>query len=192
MSLYNTYYTGSDVTVDLYYPPNDKRVNLDKAVGIGFSHNVSTMPVYGLGVSDPAFFTKGNSIVQGQLDLAFNSHIYMQTAINYLLNISTSDRLGELTAKFKRDKKSLSQEEYAELSLLQSGKNYTVQQNSISSIAPLLDIYIDINNSNSQHSDSTKTIVIYGVKIADHSMSAHSSDEGILVDRYSFMAKNIK
>ena len=40
--MYDNYYTGSDVNVYLYYPLTDKRVHIDKAMGIGYNHSIST------------------------------------------------------------------------------------------------------------------------------------------------------
>ena len=56
--MYDNYYTGSDVNVYLYYPLTDKRVHVDKAMGIGYNHSISTAPVYILGNGDPAFYKR--------------------------------------------------------------------------------------------------------------------------------------
>ena len=62
---YDHYYTSVDVTVDLIYPATGKRVNIDKAVAIAFTHNISSVPIYTLGTLVPYFYSKGNSLDTG-------------------------------------------------------------------------------------------------------------------------------
>lgn len=190
-SLYDHYYTASDVNVTLYYPITDKRIMLDKAVGIGYSHSMSSMPIYKLGSVDPVFFSRGNSLIQGSLDIVYKSNEYMKTAISYLLDYEGSkDREAQLIDKVM--KKTASKEESYELSLLQNNVVTDMTVASISNILSIFDIYIDFNNTNATTDGEKSRIHIYGVKFVNQSMNINSTDEGSLMDRYSFIAKNIK
>ena len=193
-NIYDMYFTGSDVTIDFVY--GNSQVTIDKAVGIGFKHSISTMPVYGLGSSIPAFFSRGNSLVSGQLDLAFKTNKYISTGLNYLFGIDDSNkrdsRLSELKAKFSKSPKSMSTKEIEEYSSLNAEYAYLNTTESILSIPKLFDIHINISNANALRDDELKTIIIKGVRFNEQSFTAHSADEGILVDRYSFIAKTIQ
>ena len=196
--MYDFYYTASDVTVNFHYPVTNKTVNIDQCISIGFRHTMSSMPVYTLGNISPVFFSRGNSLVQGQLDLAFKSNAYMQTALNYLINQDSLDNAGQaLKTKFlehekNKKKPALTPEEYSELSAFLLSPSITSSKKSISTMNYLFDIEITFNNSNSTRESNSKVIKIKGVKISEQSISVMSHDEGTLVDRYTFMAKNIE
>ena len=55
--IYDLYYSASDVNIYLYYPVTDLSVHLDKAMGVSFTHNMSSAPVYTLGNVEPTFFS---------------------------------------------------------------------------------------------------------------------------------------
>lgn len=187
--MYDHYFTGSDVNVYLYYPLTDRRVLIDKALGIGYNHNISTSPVYVLGNVDPAFFTRGNSLVQGNLDIAFKSVKYLKTGINYLLNkTSLASEEEKLTAKANK----LTKAEVLRLGQLQSQTITDMTTISISQIFHLFEIIIEFDNTNSNVDGNTSSIVLEGVKFANESLNVYSTEESSLVDRFSFFAKNIR
>lgn len=194
--IYDYYYTASDVYISFFF--NNKLIRIDKAIGIAYRHSVSSIPVYALGRIDPAFFSKGNSLVQGQLDLAFKSNAYMKTAINYLLDVDSEVTEGEqLKQKLINQNKNksnpkLTSEEYTKLQNYLTSPLVNMEKKSISDINYLIDIHITFNNSNSSTETKSKEIKIYGVKFTEQAITAMSHDEGILVDRYTFMAKNIE
>ena len=189
--MYDHYFTGSDVNVYLHYPLTDRRVHIDKALGIGYNHSMSTAPIYVLGNVDPAFFTRGNSLVQGNLDIAFKSVKYLKTGINYLLNKSgLSIEEDKLMAKV--DKEKLTKEEVLRLGQLQSQTITDMTTISISQIFHLFEIIIEFDNTNSSTDGTTSSIVLEGVKFANESLNVYSTEESSLVDRFSFLAKNIR
>lgn len=189
--MYDHYFTGADVNVYLYYPLTDLRVHIDKALGIGYNHSMSSAPVYVLGNVDPAFFTRGNSIVQGNLDIAFKSVKYLKTGINYLLNKSGL-KTEEQKIMSKVGKTKLSKSEVLRLGQLQSQTITDMTTVSISQIFHLFDIIIEFNNSNSNMDGTTSSIVLEGVKFTNESLNVYSTEESSLVDRFSFLAKNIR
>lgn len=82
---YQHYYTSNDVNVYLESTINtSKVVHLDQLVSIAYTHNVSTVPLYGLGKLEPIFFSRGNSLIQGQLDIAFTNTSYIKTGLDYI------------------------------------------------------------------------------------------------------------
>lgn len=189
--MYDQYYTGSDVNIYLYYPLTDRRVHIDKALGLGYNHSMSSSPVYVLGSVDPAFFTRGNSLLQGNMDLAFKSVKYLKTGISYLLNKSgLNSEKEELIAKVSNQK--ATKEEVKRLGSLQTQVITDMTSISISQIFHLFEIIIEFNNTNSNTDGETSSVVLEGVKFTSESMNIYSTEESALVDRYTFLAKNVR
>lgn len=189
--LYDHYFTASDVNIFLTNPLNNKTLQVDKAMGIGWSHSLSSSPVYTIGNRDPAFFSQGNSVVQGSLDIAFKSVDYMRYAINYLKDVDAiKDRLAELSDKVDND--SITGDEVGELLTLRESDKIQVYSPSIVNFNIPLNITISFDNSNYTSSVyETSDITLYGVKIQGQQMAIHTADEHILVDKYTFLAKNV-
>lgn len=189
--LYDHYFTASDVNIYLYYSVTGRRVHIDKAIGIGFNHSMSSAPVYVLGMSDPAFFTRGNSLVQGNLDLAFKSSKYLQTGINYLLNKGGVENEQEQILS-TASKRNLTETEVNRLFTLQTQSQSDMSTTSISSLYNEFDIIIEFNNTNATTAGVASFITLKNVKFTSEAMAIHSSEESTLVDRYTFLAKNKK
>lgn len=189
--MYDHYYTGSDVNIYLRYPTTDRRVHIDKALGIIYNHSMSSSPVYVLGNVDPAFFTRGNSIIQGNFDLAFKSIKYLQTGLNYLLDKGGLSKEKEnLITKITNGKET--KQDVDRLAVLQKATITDMTTISISQIFHLFEIIIEFNNTNSNSTGETSAIVLEGVKFTSESMSIYSTEESSLVDRYTFFAKNVR
>lgn len=189
--MYDNYYTGSDVNVYLYYPLTDKRVHIDKAMGIGYNHSISTAPVYILGNGDPAFFTRGNSLVQGNLDLAHKSIKYLKTGISYLLSkADLNDEKADLYIKVRDN--SASKEEVLRYGKLQNELITDMTTISISEIFHEFELIIEFNNTNSNKTGVTESVVLEGLKFNSSSTNVYSTEESVLVDRLTFMAKNLR
>ena len=189
--MYDNYYTGSDVNVYLYYPLTDKRVHIDKAMGIGYNHSISTAPVYILGNGDPAFFTRGNSLVQGNLDLAHKSIKYLKTGISYLLSkADLNDEKADLYIKVRDN--SASKEEFLRYGQLQNELITDMTTISISEIFHEFELIIEFNNTNSNKTGVTESVVLEGLKFNSSSTNVYSTEESVLVDRLTFMAKNLR
>ena len=189
---YDHYYTSVDANVYLAYKPSGKRVHIDKCIGIGYNHSVSSMPVYTLGNVDPTFFTRGNSLVQGNLDLAFKSTDYLQKGLQYLLD-KKSLVSEKATLINKVSTNSYTDDDVTRLALLQRMTITDMTTISITSILELFDIIIEFNNNNSSTDGSgSSTLTLDSVKFMTFSGSVHSAQENVLVDRYSFIAKNVK
>ena len=189
--MYDNYYTGSDVNVYLYYPLTDKRVHVDKAMGIGYNHSISTAPVYILGNGDPAFFTRGNSLVQGNLDLAHKSIKYLKTGISYLLSkADLNDEKADLYVKIRDN--TASKEEVLRYGKLQNELITDMTTISISEIFHDFELIIEFNNTNSNKTGVTESVVLEGLKFNSSSTNIYSTEESVLVDRLTFMAKNLR
>ena len=190
--IYDLYYSASDVNIYLYYPVTDKSVHLDKAMGVSFTHNMSSAPVYTLGNVEPTFFSRGNSLIQGNLDLAFKSTVYLQKTINHLLNTTGRDaKIKALNAKAVSGKnKGLTESEVKELYNLQTSSVPSMTANSISDIFGLFEIHIEFDNTNATQDGTYHKIKLEGIKFIGQMMSVHSGQEAALVDRYTFLGKN--
>lgn len=187
--LYDTYYSASDVNVYLEYTVTGRRVHIDKAIGIGFSHSMSSAPIYTLGNVQPAFFSRGNSLVQGNLDLAFKSTAYLQAGIKYLLNQTGLENEQEKLLA-TASQRNLTKTEVNRLFELQTQSLSTMATISISQIFNLFNIIIEFNNTNATTDGVSSRLVIEGVKFTGQAMGVNSSEESALVDRYTFLAKN--
>lgn len=212
-NIYQHYYTASDVTVDLYSPATDKRVNIDQLVSIAYTHNISTAPIYTLGTLEPYFFSKGNSLVQGQMDIAFTDTEYMRYAINYLIQPRDSVQVSEASLvdgkdgelhsyktvgtskdnfyKFK-EVSEMSDDELREMQSLQRMAGNKLEEKSLINVPGVLDIIITMDNTNSSMDGINSTITLKGTKFNAQSMAVSSQDETVLLERFMFMAKNIK
>lgn len=194
--MYDQYYTAADSMVVLYYAPTDRYIVLDKAVGVGFKHEISSAPVYGLGQSDPMFFSRGNSLGQGQLDLAFKSDVYMQKALNYLFdNTAVDDRINKIK-EANPDLTKMSDADFKEYVALSAVRPQSMSTKSLMSIPDLVEVQITLNNSNSNHTDGNtvqdvKTYKLYGVKFTEEVIGINSADDGVIHDTYRFMFKNL-
>lgn len=192
--MYDHYYTGSDVNIYLRYPATDRQVHIDKAVGIGYNHSMSSVPIYILGNVDPAFFSRGNSLIQGNLDLAFKSVKYLQAGIRHILNksdlISERDRLRK---KAETKNSRITDQEVMRLNQLQTMAITDMSTISISQIFELFEIIIEYDNTNSNDTGTGRSgIVLEGIKFTSEGMSIRSTEESALVDRYTFLAKNVR
>ena len=190
--IYDLYYSASDVNIYLYYPITDKKVHLDKAMGVSYTHNMSSAPVYTLGDVNPTFFSRGNSLIQGNLDLAFKSTVYLQQTINYLLDSAGRDAQKKaLEAKAQsQNARGLTEEEVKQLYILQTSAVPKMTDNSISDIFGLFEIHIEYDNTNATQDGTYHMIKLEGIKFIGEAMSIHSSQEAALVDRYMFLGKN--
>ena len=63
---------------------------------------------------------------------------------------------------------------------------------SISQIFHLFEIIVEFNNTNSNSTGITSSIVLEGIKLTNESMNIYSTEESALVDRISFLGKNVR
>lgn len=193
-SMYDHYYTAVDVTVDLSCPTTNLRVNIDKTVAIAYTHNISSIPVYALGNALPGFFSTGNSLVQGQFDIAFKSTAYLRAAINYLVGgvAGKAEGLDEGEVTGKEDVLSMSNAQLRSYKDSLNNQNLTPSELSLISVPLLLDVIITFNNENSNMVGGSSSVTLEGVKFISQSTAVHSQDDNALVDRFTFYARNIK
>lgn len=185
--IYDHYFTGSDVNIFLHFPPTGKTVNIDKAIAIAYTHSISSVPIYTLGSLEPLYFTRGNSVVQGQLDLAFKSTEYIKTAINYLVSTSVAPK-----SKSKKKPSEMTTEELREEQrAVSTDSDLVMDTKSLIEQPSLFNLIIMYNNSNSNMEGSQDSITIAGIKFTGQSQAVNSQDDTSLVDRYTFLAKNI-
>lgn len=191
--MYDHYFTGSDVNVYLRYPFTDKSVLLDKALGLGYIHNMSSSPVYVLGDVEPVFFTRGNSLVQGNLDLAFKTVKYLKTGINHLLaQSSVNQEYIELRKIMSNPNIKPTKEQAIRYGEIQNEKVSSMETISISGLFHEFEIIISFDNMNSNTPGTSSSLVLEGVKFISEGLSIYSTEESALVDRVSFLAKNIR
>lgn len=190
--MYQHYYTSADVTVDLYCPSTSKRVNLDTAIGIAYNENVSSVPVYTLGNSIPAFYSKGNSLVQGQIDLVFTGTDYLVTVLEELLNVTFNEKITTVSKSTKQEGTNP-----LDLNLMTDEELLTYKESM--KVVPLasprslvdllipLEVIVTFNNTNATMDGNTTTTRIEHVKFYSKAKGVSSQDDVNLVTRLSFL-----
>lgn len=207
MSLYDQYYTSADVNVYLHNPVTDLRVHIDTIVGIGFRHSISAVPVYEIGNMNPAFFSRGNSLVTGSLDLAFKSSKYLTNILKYLESAgAVTNQITTFAAESNALESLVTPDGYKTVGSIKATGSVefqtpaTIQKEvkveatpviSIGSFANLINIEIIFDNSNSNYDGRRSMITIYGVRLTEFTTGAASQAEGAISDRYGFIGKNI-
>jgi hypothetical protein len=194
-NLYQQYYTAADVTIYIVnrdHRSSNRTVQLDTAVGIGFRHSISAMPVYGLGDRNPSFFSAGNSIVSGTLELSFKSSQYLARVLNYVLGTDDIIRQRDNLAAKLQSKAKLTDDEFKQYNAIMSGYIRTkTQDSSLSYFNELVDIVIMYNNSNSLKDGLQSSTIIQGVRFLEFVQSVSSSAEAVVTDQIRFTAKNV-
>lgn len=190
--MYQHYYTSSDVTVDLYCPSTSKRVNLDTTIGIAYNENVSSVPVYTLGNSIPTFFSKGNSLVQGQIDLVFTGTDYLVTVLEELLNVNFNQKKTTVANTKKKqegsflDLDTMSEDELIDYKEAMKTVPLASPRSLVDLLIPL-EIIVTFNNTNATMDGNTTTTRIEHVKFYSKAKGVSSQDDVNLVTRLSFL-----
>lgn len=199
-NMYDYYYTSADAMV--FIAPSyqltvnsSKKVFLDLAVGIGYRHSISSMPIYELGNTNPAFYTRGNSLVTGTLELSFKSNQYLQNVIKHVNGITTNDTQTLTTLQQKINNGGANTLTVKELEtyqiLSERNSNNTTGDGSLSNLNELVNIEIWLNNTNSSKSGNNFITTIYGVKFIEFVQAISSQAEGVVTDQFKFYGKNI-
>ena len=194
MSLYTQFYTASDVTVSIVNRTTaSKEINLDLLTGKGYRHNVTAMPVYGLGNQLPEFYSQGNSLVTGTLELSFKSGIYLTRALSAIGNYP--ENIALRTSLLAKDPNKLTDAEFKTLVQLTRMNALTIP--SEQSILPYSDpcnliIRFDNNNElNKESSGYLSTIMLVDVRFIEFVQGVSTSGDAVITDQYRFMAKTI-
>ena len=191
--LYDHYYTSADVKV-FFVGPNDKKVNVDLILGIGYDLTVSSVPVYTIGSRYPSFFTRGNSLGQGSLVFPFKNDKYLRVMLKYIfdeLDVKEPYKIQDTS-----DLESLTDEEFTKLSQKYSedltkklSKDEAID---IGAVGTLFDIEITFNNTNAfTADDSTKIIRLVGCKITSDGLETSSTRDATIQHGYKFLFKTI-
>lgn len=187
-SMYNYYSTASDVKVFLSQVTNNKIMYLDKALGIGYSTDVSSVPIYTLGKATPAFFSHGNFLGQGVLVIPFTDERYLKTSLQYLFD-ELPKKSSQDYSIGKVDPTKLSDEAFRQAKLLSA--SIATETLNISTILSEFNIIINIDNSTAFKRSDSKSITLKGVKLISDSFEVNSQQDGTLQIGYKFLFKDI-
>lgn len=189
-ALYTQFFTASDVTMYIENVGDPSRkVMVDLATGIGYRHSISAMPVYGIGNQNPEFFSKGNSIVTGTLEISFKSGIYLQSILDYVVGYKEISL--ERTRLQAADPAKLTDDELMRLQKIQQiGLVTAPSKESITNYNIPVNIVLFFNNS-AQNASETIQIKILGVRFIEFVQGISTSAEAVLTDQFKFIAKNI-
>lgn len=187
---YEYYFTSSDVKIFLSNPETGKIMHLDKTVGVGYSGDVSAVPIYTLGASAPAFFSKGTFLGQGMVVLPFFDERYLKTALQYVFDeLPGKSTAIPTTSTLNPDK--LSDTAFRNnMFAITSGDVDGVTN--ISTIRSGFDIVIVLDNSTPFKNSTSKGITLKGVKLISESLEMNSQQDGILQVGYKFYFKDIR
>lgn len=187
-SLYNYYATATDVKVFLTHVGNNKIMHLDKALGVGYSTDINSVPIYTIGSSTPAFFSKGNFLGQGVLVLPFVDERYLKTSLQYLFDELPSSATNT-DSLVNADPNKFSDNAFRQAKLLTS----TLHSDTLNlvTINSEFNIVISIDTSNAFRETTTRSITLKGVKLVSDSFEVNSQHDGILQIGYKFYFKDI-
>lgn len=209
--MYKHHFTSADTNVSLEL--DGKKVYLDTAISIAYTTNITSVPVYELGSTEAKFFSSGNILIQGQLDMVFTGFEYIPKILAYLvdaeqyvaaekkpvaaLNDLPDTEIENLAAKQKS-------EGYTVLANTYSSSVYTQQLNpnikqltnkvgdSLVAFRRPVNLLIDLDNTNATMNGSKSVVRIRDAKFISHSFATTSRDDTSIVMRYTFFAKNVE
>lgn len=210
--MYKHHFTSSDTNISLEL--EGKKVYLDTAISIAYTSNITSVPIYELGSPEAKFFSAGNILIQGQLDIVFTGFEYIPRILSYLVD---SQQYVPAEKKSTADLDSMVASELESLADKQRSEGYTVLPDTYSSIpytrdldpVPVkqltnkvgdslvsfrqpINLLIDLDNMNATMNGSKSVIKIREAKFISHSFATTSRDDTSIVMRYTFFAKNVE
>lgn len=187
--LYDYYHSASDVKIFFVSPDTGRMVNVDKIMGLGYTGEVAASPVYTLGKSTPAFFSKGNFLGHGMFTIPFIDERFLKTSLQYIFD-EVPDKPSYGDSLIDIDPGSMTDEQFRDFRA--SSDLIDMNVISIGSVISEFDIIITLDNSTPFHSEYTKSITLKGVKLTSDSFEVNSQSEGVLQNAYRFYFKDIK
>lgn len=212
-TMYTTYYTSSDVQIYFSSVESDNIVKIDTAIGISYTLNQTSTPIYDLGSRVANFFSIGNTICNGVLMFAFTDEEYLKTLIQYVTGdfsssgtvkggdnaVKSGGTLGTITTTASSEYESkkygigsLSNKAFKDKALAKVNKTSNGSILSIGAINSLFDIKIYLNNETLITASDTKMICLKGCKIVQDAMEINSNSDGFLTHGYSLIFKDIE
>ena len=208
--MYEHHFTSSDVNISLEL--ESKKVYLDTAVSVAYTTNITSVPVYELGSPELKFFSSGNILVQGQLDIVFTGFEYIPRILSYLIDAKEfkapeKKSIAQLEAMTTDDIDKLIADGYNVRPDTYRSTPYTSNQlknlntvkqlsnkigDSLVSFRRPIDINLDLDNMNATMNGHKSVLKIRGCKFISHSFASTSRDDTSIVLRYTFLAKNVE
>lgn len=187
-NMYDYYFTATDCKVFLRSRFTGKTVEVDQINGVGYDYKISSVPVYTIGKTSPAFFSEGNSLGQGVLVIPFIDEQYMKVMLEHIFGESTSASTPVNSAFNKK----MSDKEFLNFKTSAIKSKTSNDMIDIASIFSLFDIMIYLDNSNAYFSNSPKAIILEDCKIVGENMDMSSQQDKITQIAYTFMFKTLK
>lgn len=187
---YTKYYSGSDVMVYVRGPYD--QILLDRCSGLGIQEVIATAPVYSLGNSEFEFSNTGNVLVSGSIELNYTDPGYLVSAIHkcFLENKPEKDPYNH--GYTVRDEVNTKNMKYKDIVDKKAKRSSAVLSTSLMSYPNNFGIVVVFNNSSITSSEPSKSVAIHGVRITNRSLSASTSDDGNVIERFGFIAKGMK
>lgn len=193
--MYKHHFTSSDTNISLEL--EGKKVYLDTAISVAYTSNITSVPVYELGSPEAKFFSSGNILIQGQLDIVFTGFEYIPRILAYLVD---AEQYVPAEKKSTTDLDSMVDSELESLSGKQKNEGYIVPPkqltnkvgDSLVDFRQPLNLLIDLDNMNATMNGSKSVIKIKDAKFISHSFATTSRDDTSIVMRYTFFAKNVE
>lgn len=190
-SAYEYYFTSSDAKIFITNPDTNKIMHLDKVIGIGYSGDVTSVPIYTIGSTTPSFFSRGNFLGQGMLVLPFFDERYLKTSLQYVFDELPGKTSVPIATVQNQDPSKMT-DEYFKLNMLSVISGGQGGVTNISSILSEFDITIVLDNSTPFKNSTSKGITLKGVKLISDTMEINSQQDGIVQLAYKFYFKDIR
>lgn len=186
---YEYYFTSSNAKIFITNPDTNKIMHLDKAIGIGYSGDVSSVPIYTIGSVTPAFFSKGNFLGQGMLVLPFYDERYLKTSLQYVFDELPGKSSAPTISSLDPSKMT---DEMFKTNMFAITTGDTDGVTNIASILSEFDITIVLDNSTPFKNSTSKGITLRGVKLISDTLEINSQQDGIVQLAYKFYFKDIR
>lgn len=209
--MYQHHFTSSDVNIA--FELGSKKVYLDTAISVAYTTNITSVPIYELGSPITRFFSSGNTLVQGQLDIVFTGFEYIPKILSYLIDDKTFKPVAKKSSKdlsslsvdglqtlIESGYRTVNPDSYSDIKYsnlnTKNDKNLPTLSNKIGDslvgFRQLIDISLDLDNMNATMNGSKSVLKIKGVKFMSHSFATTSRDDTSIILRYTFLAKDIE
>lgn len=190
--MYKYFYSSSDVQIYLTNRSHTQQIKVDSALSIAYNLHQTSNPIYSLGNRKVQFFSKGNTVANGILSIAFQD----EEALKYALDYINSDGKSSTYSSSRLGKKMSNAEFKANSNSQQNARSFNVEGGkrliSIGAIQPLFHIKLYFNNETAIRGSDTKVICLSDVDMVGEGMQVSSSQDASLSLVYRFNFKDVE
>lgn len=189
MTIYQQFYSSSDVYAFIENRKTGAQVQIDTLSSIGWNEQLSSGPIYGLGLQLGSFRNHGNLFVSGVIEVPFTDEKYFQYILEECFK---SDKIDTKTALDQFKNGNFQTAKFASFRLKEQEKRPS-ELTGIHLYPNGFNTRVILNNGNPFRDDTNKTFLIEDCKIVSRQFGVSVTQGGsALTLSHSFIAKNVK